>query len=100
VRIAKKRRAQYLGPLRVYFSDQGLHLQDPANQSRVPWTQFVGYLEGDGIMLLYYNPKFYRIVPRRALTGQAAKFQSLVGTKLNPYDYRNPIRAQGLNATT
>jgi len=100
VRIAKKRRAQYLGPLRVYFSDQGLHLQDPANQSRVPWTQFVGYLEGDGIMLLYYNPKFYRIVPKRALTGQGAKFQSLVGTKLNPYDYRNPIRAQGLNATT
>jgi len=93
LRIAGTRRKQYLGPLRVYFSDQGLHLQDPANQSRTPWTQFVGYLEGDGFMLLYYNPKLYRIVPKRALTGQAAKFQTLVETKLSPFDYRNPTPA-------
>jgi hypothetical protein len=41
-------------------------------------------------VLLYYNSKLYRIVPKRALTRQAAKFQALVRLKLSPYDYRNP----------
>ena len=91
LRFVRKRRSQYLGPLRVQFSDEGLYLQDPANQSRTSWSQFVGYLEGNGLMLLYYNPKLYRIVPKRALTGQAAQFKTLVETKLTPYDYRNPM---------
>ncbi len=94
LRIARTQRRQYLGRLRVYFSDQGLHLQDPANQSRSSWDQFVGYLEGNGMMLLYYNPKRYRIIPKRALTGQAAKFQTMVEAKLSPYDYRDPARAE------
>jgi len=98
VRIAGKRRSQYLGPLRVYFSEQGLHLQDPINQSRTRWNQFIGYLEGNGMLLLYYNPKLYRIVPKRALTGQAAQFQTMVETKLSPYDYRNPTGAVETNA--
>ena len=88
--LARRQRRQYLGPLRVYFSEQGLHLQDPANQSRSSWDQFAGYLEGDRLMLLYYNTKLYRIVPKRALIGQAAKFPALVEAKLSPYDYRNP----------
>lgn len=88
--IARRQRRQHLGPLRVYFSETGLHLQDPANQSRTSWDLFAGYLEGKGLMLLYYNTKLYRIVPKRALTGQAAKFQALVEAKLSPYDYRNP----------
>jgi YcxB-like protein len=88
--IVRKQRRQYLGPLRVYFSEQGLHLQDPANQARASWDQFVGYLEGNGVMLLYYNPKLYRIVPKRALSGQAERFQTLVKAKLSPYDYRSP----------
>jgi hypothetical protein len=45
-------------------------------------------------MLLYYNPKRYRIIPKRALTGQAAKFQTMVEAKLSPYDYRDPARAE------
>lgn len=98
LRVARTQRRQYLGPLRVYFSDQGLHLQDPANQSRASWDQFVGYLEGDGMMLLYYNPKLYRIVPKRALAGQAARFQTLVEAKLSPYDYRDPSRTALMKA--
>jgi len=91
LRIVGQRRKHYFGPLRVYFSEEGLHLQDRANQTRTSWKQFVGYLEGNSVMLLYYNPKFYRIVPKRALVGQAARFQTTVETKLNRYDYRNPI---------
>jgi hypothetical protein len=89
LRIVKQRRKHYLGPMRIYFSEEGLHLQDPANQTRTSWRQFVGYLEGNGIILLYYNPKLYRVVPRRALTGQAARFQTMVEAKLRRFDYRN-----------
>ena len=98
--IARRQRRQYLGPLRVYFSEQGLHLQDPANQSRTSWDQFAGYLEGNGLLLLYYNSKLYRIVPKRALTGPAAKFQALVEAKLSPYDYRNPTAPVLTKATS
>jgi hypothetical protein len=92
VKITKQRRKHYLGPLRVYFSEEGLHLQDPTNQTRTAWRQFVGYLPGGEIILLYYSPKLYRIIPRRALTGQAAGFYGMVETKLDQFDYRNPIR--------
>lgn len=98
LRIVKQRRKRYLGPLRIYFSEEGLHLQDPANQSRTSWRQFVGYLEGSRIILLYYNPKLYRVVPKRALTGQAARFQTMVEAKLRRFDYRNPAVETQLTA--
>ncbi len=88
LRIAKQNRRQYLGPLRVFFSEQGLHLQDPISQSRIGWDKYVGYLEGNGMLLLYSNPKVYRIIPIRALTGQSAMFQTIVRAKLSPFDYR------------
>jgi hypothetical protein len=90
LRIVGKRRKHYFGPLRIYFSDEGLHLQDPSNQTRQSWKQFIGYLEGDSILLLYYNPKLYRIVPKRVLTGPASRFHAMVETKLRRFDYRNP----------
>ena len=44
--IMRSRKKRYLGPLRLYFSDDGLHAQYPAKQSRRPWSQFcLGYLE-------------------------------------------------------
>jgi YcxB-like protein len=90
VPLARRKRRQYLGPMRVHFSNEGLYLQDPANQSRTSWNQFVGYLEGNTLFLLYYNPKLYRIIPKRALTGHAAQFQTLVQAKVTRYDYRSP----------
>jgi hypothetical protein len=102
LRAVTQRRKHYLGPLRIYFSEEGLHLQDPASQTRTSWKQFVGHLEGNGIMLLYYNPKLYRIIPKRALTGQAARFRTMVETKLNRFDYRNPNSSgeASLNSST
>ncbi len=100
MRIMRNQRKHYLGVLRVHFSEQGLHLQDPVSQARVPWDRFIGYLEGKGVILLYSNPKLYRIIPKRALTGQAAKFQALVETKLGAYDYRNPGRSLEIQAAS
>jgi hypothetical protein len=100
LRMVKQRRKHYFGPLRIYFSEEGLHLQYPANQTRTSWKQFVGYLEGNGIMLLYYNPKLYRIVPKRALTGPSAQSAKLVESKLRPFDYRNPAVPEILQASS
>jgi hypothetical protein len=76
--------------VRVYFSDEGLHMQYPSAQLRKPWSQFIGYLENDKIVLLYLSPKLYNTIPKRALTGPAARFRAMAEAKLAPYDYRNP----------
>jgi hypothetical protein len=88
LRIMKERHARYLGPLRIDFSEDGLHLQDRTTQARGSWSQFIGYLESSHVLLLYYNPKLYRIIPKRALTGPGADFRCIVTTKLQPYNYR------------
>jgi hypothetical protein len=90
-RIRAKRR-HYLGQLQIYFSEQGLHLQDSATVARSPWTQFVGYLEDDHIFLLYYNPRLYRIIPKRAFDGREAEFRSLLEAKLGRYNYKRPAQ--------
>ena len=83
----------YLGPLRMYFGDEGLHLQDPASQGRTRWDQFLGYLEDSSVFLLYYNPKLYRIIPKRILGSREQEFRSLVESKLARFNYRNPAGA-------
>jgi hypothetical protein len=90
LRMLGKRRKHYFGPLRIYFGDEGLHLQDPTSQTRTSWKQFVGYLEDNSVMLLYYNAKLYRLVPKRSLTGPSARFRDLVEGKLCRFNYRNP----------
>jgi hypothetical protein len=94
LRMMKERRARYFGPLKIHFSEEGLHLQDRATQARSSWSQFIGYLENGKVLLLYYNPKLYRIIPKRALSGPGADFRKLAVMKLPPYDYRQPTVSQ------
>lgn len=89
----RSRKKGYIGPLRLYFSDECLHAQYPATQSRRPWSQFIGYLEDKNVILLYLNPKFHTVIPMRALAGQGVRLQTLIKAKLAPHDYRNPIHA-------
>jgi len=90
LRLAKQRPKARLVPLRIYFDEQGLYLQDPTTQARTTWPQFVGYLENSKILLLYYNPRLYRIIPKRALAGQGAELAHVIKAKLVPYNYRKP----------
>jgi len=85
------RKKHYLGPLRMYFSDGGLHLQDPASQGRTRWDQFLGYLEDSNMFLLYHNPRLYRIIPKRILGNREREFRSLVESKLPGFNYRKPF---------
>jgi len=92
IRLARTRQQHYFGPLRVTFGEEGLHLQDPTNQSRISWTQFLGYVEDNNTLLLYRTPKIYRLIPKRALTGRGVEFLKMVEAKLPHYDYKNPER--------
>ena len=85
------RKKHYLGPLRMYFSDRGLHLQDPASQGRTRWDQFLGYLEDSNMFLLYHNPRLYRIISKRILGNREQEFRSLVESKLPGFNYRKPF---------
>lgn len=81
-------RQHYYGPLRIYFSEEGFHVVDPASQSRRRWNELAGYLEDRHVYLLYLNPRLYRIVPKRALGHRLENFGRLVQTALPPFDYR------------
>jgi hypothetical protein len=89
--IKRRKNKNYLGSLRLHFSDEGLYAQYPAAQSRRPWSEYVGYLENGEVVLLYLSPGFYSVLPKRALGVQAGRFQALLKTKLGVYDYRNPV---------
>jgi hypothetical protein len=88
LRGIRAKRKHYLGQLQIYFSEQGLHLQDSATVARSAWTQFVGYLEDDHIFLLYYHPRLYRIIPKRAFDGREAEFRSLLEANIGRYNYK------------
>jgi hypothetical protein len=90
-RVLLSKRKHYLGPQRIYFSEQGLHLEDAATVARIAWTQFIGYLEDDHAFLLYYNPRLYRIIPRRAFEGREVEFRSLLEAKLGRYNYKRAV---------
>jgi YcxB-like protein len=87
------KKKHYLGLLRMYFSEDGLHLQDPASQGRTRWDQFLGYLEDSNVFLLYYNPKLYRIIPKRILGRREQEFRALIDTTLPRFNYRKPFPA-------
>jgi hypothetical protein len=94
--IFLRKRKHYLGPLRMYFSDESLHLQDLTSQGRTRWNQFLGYLEDRNVFLLYYNPRLYRIIPKRVLGPREQEFRNLVITKLARFNYRRPFLAMNL----
>jgi len=89
----RQQRKRYFGSIRIYYSAEGLQLQDATSVARISWDQFVGYLEGDQLFLLYHNPRLYRIVPKRALAEREQQFRELVQDKLPGFDYRVPFAA-------
>jgi hypothetical protein len=99
-RVARMKRKKYRGMLKIYFSDEGLYLQDATAQARNTWSHFVGYLEGHETFLLYVNPRLYRIIPKRVLGSGEASFRDLLKKKLPPFNYRipTPVSSAGVAA--
>lgn len=82
---------RYYGTLRIYFSEEGFHVVDPASQSRRRWNELAGYLESRHLYLLYLNPRLYRIVPKSALGNRAGEFERLLQAALPTFDYRRRL---------
>lgn len=91
LKARRKLRKHYFGPQRIYFGEQGLHLQNSGTLARNSWTQFIGYLENRHIFLLYYTPRTYRIIPRRALIGCEAAFRALLEVKVRRFNDKRPL---------
>lgn len=91
LRARRKLRKHYFGPQRIYFGEQGLHLQDSGTLARNSWTQFIGYLEDGHVFLLHYTPRTYRIIPRRALIGCEAAFRALLEVKVRRFNDKRPL---------
>ena len=81
VRSAK----HYFGPLRLWIGADGISLRDATTQTRIGWESYIGYLEDSHIYLLYHNPHFYRIFPKRIFDERhQQEFRRLLTSKLPP----------------
>jgi len=89
-RFLKANKKPAVPPARVYFDQQGLHVEDSASRIRFTWDQFIGYLENKTVFLLYLGPRQYKIIPKAALDNRAAEFSNILRSRVRPFDYRNP----------
>ena len=78
--------------LRLYFGNEGFHLEDSATIAKHPWESFCGYLENDGVFLLYHTPRLYRVIPKRIFGPRETEFRDLLRAKLPRFNYRNPVQ--------
>jgi len=88
-RVSLMQCRHYGGPLRLYFSDEGLYSVGPGKLVWSPWKHFAGYLENSRVFLIYQNPRVYRIIPKRALASRGDEMRTLLAANLPRFDYRN-----------
>jgi len=89
-RLLKANKKPAVPPARVYFDQQGLHVEDSASRMRFAWDQFIGYLENKNVFLLYLGPRHYKIIPKRALDNRAVEFSNILRSRVRLFDYKNP----------
>jgi len=78
-------RRQYIGPLRVWFSEEALHIEYPFSLVRLEWFRLYRYLEDSHNLLLYQDDHAYLAVPQRFIAaGQREYVRSIVHAKLRP----------------
>ncbi len=78
-------RRQYTGPLRVWFSEEALHIEYPFSLVRLEWYRLYRYLEDKHNLLLYQDDHAYLAVPQRYIAvGQREYVRSIVQAKLGP----------------
>lgn len=64
-------------------SDAGLHFLSAVEDSKVSWSAFVRWAEGDGVFALFLSPNASIPIPKRALTAeQQAEFREILGRNI------------------
>jgi hypothetical protein len=78
-----RRTPHYLGPFRVWFDDQALHLEYPFSLVRVEWYRLWAFLDDKHNLLLYHSDHSYWTVPQRFIDASQGEYvRSLVRAKL------------------
>jgi YcxB-like protein len=86
--ISRLRSPKFL-PARIYYDSEGMLVVNTANRIRFSWDQFIGYLENKQVLLLYLNPRQYRLIPKRVLAGRPSEFYDVMQRQLRPYNHKN-----------
>lgn len=90
--MSRPKAFRYHGLLRLQASREELVIQDEQASVKNSWDDFIGFLEDEHVMLLYYNPKLYRLIPKRAFPAANHGFPQMVRSRLRVYNYRRPFR--------
>jgi hypothetical protein len=76
-------RPQYLGPFRVWFNEDAIHVEYPFSLIRVEWYRMLGFLEDKHNLLLCHDERSYLTLPQRFIdTAQGEFVRSTIRAKL------------------
>lgn len=51
-------------------SDSGMHVQSKHYDSRVNWSTYIGWAEGESVFVLFPQPRIYVPIPKRAFSNE------------------------------
>jgi hypothetical protein len=90
--MSRPKAFRYHGLLRLQASREELVVQDEQASVKNSWDDFIGFVEDEHVMLLYYNPNLYRVIPKRAFPAANHGFPQMVRSRLRVYNYKRPFR--------
>jgi hypothetical protein len=72
------------GPRTLSVDSAGVHWRWSGGSSDVEWKNYIRYLEGKSVFLIYTSPVCFNMVPKRALTpDQMAEFRALLAQNIS-----------------
>jgi hypothetical protein len=82
-RMQFRRMPSAQSPMTLSISDSEIHFRSQHYDSRVAWSTYIGWAEGDIVFVLFPQPRLCLPIPKRAFTGeQLVQFRELLGRKI------------------
>jgi hypothetical protein len=70
-------------PMTIEATDAGLALNSPYADSKLSWSAFVAWAEGEFVFVILPQPRIYVPIPKRAFTSeQLNEFRELLGRNI------------------
>lgn len=77
-RLQYRRMPSAQTPMTMSVSDSGMHVQSKHYDSRVNWSTYIGWAEGESVFVLFPQPRIYVPIPKRAFScEQLAQFREI-----------------------
>jgi hypothetical protein len=82
---AYKRNAVLGQPYRLTITEERVEFLGDRSRSELSWDAFTGFVERNGVILLYQSAQVYHILPIRAFAApQLEQFRAALGSHLKP----------------